>query len=69
MINRISELPFWGPEEQIRRFISQSDTNLQKAAENILKIKELNERDKDRDGKDDTTGAPVLLSDITVTNS
>ena len=25
MINRISEIPFWGPEEQIRRFINQHD--------------------------------------------
>ena len=25
MINRVSELPFWGPEEQIRRFINQHD--------------------------------------------
>ena len=25
MINRISELPFWGPEEQIRRFVNQHD--------------------------------------------
>ena len=26
MINRISEIPFWGPEEQIRRFINQYDS-------------------------------------------
>ena len=25
MINRVSEIPFWGPEEQIRRFINQHD--------------------------------------------
>ena len=25
MINRISEIPFWGPEEQIRRFVNQHD--------------------------------------------
>ncbi len=25
MINRISEIPFWGPEEQIRKFINQHD--------------------------------------------
>lgn len=25
MINRISEIPFWGPEEQIRRFINKHD--------------------------------------------
>lgn len=28
MINRISELPIWGPEEQIRRFINQHDENI-----------------------------------------
>lgn len=27
MINRISEIPYWGPEEQIRRFINQHDDN------------------------------------------
>lgn len=25
MINRISEIPFWGPEEQIRMFVNQHD--------------------------------------------
>ena len=25
MIARVSEKPFWGPEEQIRRFINQHD--------------------------------------------
>jgi hypothetical protein len=25
MIKRVSEVPFWGPEEQIRRFINQHD--------------------------------------------
>ena len=25
MIERISELPFFGPEEQIRRFVNQHD--------------------------------------------
>ena len=25
MINRISDVPFWGPEEQIRKFINQHD--------------------------------------------
>ena len=25
MIERVSELPFWGPEEQIRRFVNQHD--------------------------------------------
>jgi hypothetical protein len=25
MIERISELPFWGPEEQIRKFVNQHD--------------------------------------------
>ena len=25
MINRISEIPFWGPEEQIRKFVNQHD--------------------------------------------
>ena len=28
MINRISEIPFWGPEEQIRRFIYQHDEDI-----------------------------------------
>ena len=28
MINRISEIPFWGPEEQIRRFINQHDERI-----------------------------------------
>ena len=26
MIARVSEKPFWGPEEQIRRFINQHDS-------------------------------------------
>ena len=25
MIERISELPYWGPEEQIRKFVNQHD--------------------------------------------
>lgn len=25
MINRVSEIPFWGPEEQIRKFIYKHD--------------------------------------------
>ena len=25
MIERVSDVPFWGPEEQIRRFINQHD--------------------------------------------
>lgn len=28
MINRISEIPFWGPEEQIRRFVNQHDEDI-----------------------------------------
>lgn len=28
MIERISELPFFGPEEQIRRFVNQYDKDL-----------------------------------------
>ena len=39
MIERISELPFWGPEEQIRKFINEHlDANqLEDIASKILK--------------------------------
>ena len=37
MINRISEIPFWGPEEQIRRFVNQHDEMLDIYRSKILK--------------------------------
>ncbi len=39
MINRISEIPLWGPEEQIRKFIAKNDGNdiVDFALENFFK--------------------------------
>ena len=71
MIERVSELPFWGPEEQIRRFINQNlnDDGLQRAAEMIAKIDKRNKMDKDKDGiVDGTSTALPPLSGIDVTS-
>ena len=38
MIERISELPFFGPEEQIRRFVNQHDEDPFDSSESQLTI-------------------------------
>jgi hypothetical protein len=38
MINRISEIPFWGPEEQIRRFVNQHDEMSELYDDALLRI-------------------------------
>lgn len=40
MINRISEIPFWGPEEQIRRFVNQHDNPDDYWADTFAKLAE-----------------------------
>lgn len=45
MIERVSELPLWGPEEQIRKFINEhlDENQLNEIALNILRRKKLQE--------------------------
>lgn len=40
MINRISEIPLWGPEEQIRKFIHRVDDNVEMLDSSFAKIKD-----------------------------
>ena len=44
MIERISELPFFGPEEQIRRFVNQHDEDLPESSQSSLTQSQLTQQ-------------------------
>ena len=62
MINRISEIPFWGPEEQIRRFINQHDDPIEAFGQATVEMLQYALNKLQYDGPELTTAEEMRLA-------